>query len=562
MSNSQRATGSERSLSGSASEIPIPQSPVKASIRGPRYLSLRPEECSTIVASEVVVIGGGVAGSCAALEAAKHGSVTLVTKSSLEESNTRYAQGGVAAVLGRDDSFDAHVRDTLAVGGGLCHEDAVRAIVEEGPRAIERLIEMGGNFDRVDQKIALSLEGGHSHGRIVHARGDATGLEIQTVLAARVRGEPRIRVVEHCFAIDLVTIEGAVAGVIVMGADRRPQLLRCRAVILAAGGAGQIYRETTNPPVATGDGVALAFRAGAELRGLEFFQFHPTTLYVAGAPRVLISETVRGEGGILRDRDGVAFMREVHPLADLAGRDVVSREIVRRIIETGDSCVYLDVRHLGEAHFRKRFPGIARALDAAFVDFTREPIPVHPAAHYMVGGVVADVQGRTSVPGLFAVGEVASTGLHGANRLGSNSLLEGLVSGGHAGRLAATHPGPGAGEYDSGDVPGERAPHDLDRVDLWNSLRAVMWKRVSIERDSGGLRFARENLERWANRLFRIRFDDAAGLELVNALTLSCLVANFALARNESRGTHFRSDHPERDDAAWRLDLVTARAPA
>lgn len=538
----------------------IEQRRLATDVRGPRFVRVRPDECTAIGASDVVVVGGGVAGACAALEAAKHGSVILVTKADLEESNTRYAQGGIAAVLGADDSFDAHVRDTLAVGGNLCDEPVVRQIVEQGPKAIARLVEAGGNFDRVDSKVALSLEGGHSFGRIVHARGDATGLEIQTVLAARVRAEPRIRVLDHAFALDLVTIDGRVSGLIVAERGAAPRLLRSRAVILASGGAGQMYRETTNPAVATGDGAAMAFRAGAKLRGLEFFQFHPTTLYVAGAPRVLISETVRGEGGILRDKNGVAFMKEIHPLADLAGRDVVSRGILHRIIQTADTCAYLDVTHFEPGKFRKRFPGIARALDAARVDFTREAIPIHPAAHYMVGGVVADVFGRTSIPGLFAIGEVASTGLHGANRLGSNSLLEGVVCGTNAGRCAADEPGPHGTEYDDGDTPRERSPHDFDRVDLWNSLRALMWKRVSIDRDGASLEMAVDSLTRWSERTFAMRFDDANGPELINLLTLARLTAIAAQARVESRGTHYRSDFKETDDAHWRVDLVIERA--
>jgi L-aspartate oxidase len=536
----------------------IEQRPLSIPFRGPRYLSVAPDDCGSITACDVVVIGGGVAGACAALEAASKSSVILVTKAALEESNTRYAQGGIAAVLGAGDSFDAHLRDTLAVGGNLCHEDAVRAIVEEGPAAIRRLVDAGGNFDRKGTDMALSLEGGHSFGRIVHARGDATGLEIQTVLAARVRAEPRIRVLEDTFALDLVTIDGRVSGVLVSNREG-VRMLRCRAVILASGGAGQLYRETSNPQVATGDGVAMAFRAGAKLRGLEFFQFHPTTLYVAGAPRVLISETLRGEGAVLRDRDGVAFMKEVHPLADLAGRDVVSRGIVRRIIQTGDSCAYLDVTHFEPGRFRQRFPGIARALDAARVDFTTEPIPIHPAAHYMVGGVVADIDGRTGVPGLFAVGEVASTGLHGANRLGSNSLLEGVVCGTRAGRLALDEPGTSGSEYDDGELPRERRPRNFDLQDLLNSLRSTMWKNVSIERDGALLRTANERLAKWSDRAFDIRFEEPAGSELINLLTLARLTALAAEARTESRGTHFRNDFPATDDVNWRVDLVVER---
>lgn len=527
---------------------------------GPRYLSVRPDECWNVGAADVVIVGGGVAGIAAALEVARWGSAVLVTKDRVEESNTRYAQGGVAAVLGEDDSIAAHVEDTLSVGGNLCHESVVQEIVSDGPAAIQRLVDFGGHFDRDEAGISLSLEGGHTRGRVVHARGDSTGLEIQTVLTARVRAEPRIRVMEGTFAVDLATTQGTVAGVIVVGEDGRPQLLRARAVILAAGGAGRIYRETSNPAVATGDGIAMAWRAGAELRGLEFFQFHPTTLYVPGVPRMLISETVRGEGGILRDRNGVAFMKDAHPLADLAPRDVVSRAIVRQIIATGDTSAYLDVSKIGEERFRTRFPGITRVLDDYHIDFAKEPIPVHPAAHYMIGGVTADVDGRTSLKGLYAVGEVSSTGLHGANRLGSNSLLEGMVCGARAGRCAADEPGAGSGQFDWGDRPDELEPMALDRRDLWNSMRAVMWKRVAIERDVFGLRFAAERLDRWSALLFRTRFEDRDGLALVNAITLARLVAIAAGKREESRGTHFRADHPETDDVNWRVDLTCKRA--
>lgn len=527
---------------------------------GPRFLAARPDECSAIGSADVVVVGGGVAGISAAMEAARSASVVLVTKDRLEESNTRYAQGGVAAVLGDDDSFETHTADTLSVGGNLCHESVVRGIVEQGPDSIQRLIELGGMFDQGDSGIALSLEGGHSRGRVVHARGDATGLEIQTVLAARVRAEPRVRVLENTFAVDLVTAGGAIAGLIIMDPDRRLTLLRCKAVILAAGGAGCIYRETTNPEVATGDGIAMAYRAGARLRGLEFFQFHPTTLYVPGVPRLLISETVRGEGGILRDVAGVAFMKDEHPLADLAPRDVVSRSIIRRIISTRDTSVYLDVSPIGEEHFRRRFPGITRVLDQYGIDFAKEPIPVHPAAHYMIGGVVADVEGRTSIKGLYAVGEVSNTGLHGANRLGSNSLLEGLVCGLQAGRVAAEEQRSlRANPYDWGDRPDELEPMALDRRDLWNSMRALMWKRVAIERDVFGLKFTAERLARWSALLFRTHFEDANGLALLNAMTVSRLVTVAALTREESRGTHFRSDHPARNDDKWRCDLNCVR---
>ncbi len=509
--------------------------------------------------TDVIVIGGGVAGISAALEAARSSRVLIVTKGPLEESNTRYAQGGIAAVLGEDDSVDAHVDDTMRAGAGLCHADVVRQVVEEGPQAIRRFIEMGGSFDKGASGIALSLEGGHSQGRVVHSRGDATGLEVQTVLAGQARSNPSVRVMEETFVVDLVTAEGVIVGIIVLGNHGRPELIRCRGVVLATGGAGCIYRETSNPSVATGDGLAVAYRAGAPLRGLEFVQFHPTTLYVAGAPRLLISETVRGEGGVLVDRDGRRFMTGVHPQAELAPRDIVSRGIARQIAESGDSCVYLDVRHIHAEHFRKRFPGISRVLDQYGVDFTREPIPVHPAAHFMMGGVVADIEGRTSMQGLFAAGEVASTGLHGANRLGSNSLLEGLVCGVRAGRNAAASPDVRAQRFDDGDRPDDAEQWTLDRFDLWNSVRSTMWRRVGIERNGTELRHAAEKLDRWSRPLFRTRFKDAGGIALMNAMTLARLVTHAATARLESRGAHFRTDHPERDDKNWRCDLVMAR---
>ncbi len=537
----------------------IRQKQIPGGFLGPRFLSARAEDCASLVAADVVVIGGGVAGLCAALEAARQKSVVLVTKAQLEESNTRYAQGGIAAVLGDDDSFAAHMDDTMTAGAALCHADVVEAIVKRGPGAIHMLIDLGGSFDVREDEIALAREGGHSRGRVIHARGDATGMEVQSVLEARVRAESRIRVLENTFAVDIVTAGGAVAGLVVLPARGRFTFLRCRAVVLASGGAGQIYRETTNPAVATGDGVAMAFRAGALLRGLEFYQFHPTTLYVPGVPRLLISETVRGEGGLLRDKNGVRFMPDEHPSAELAPRDIVSRAIVRRMIATGDSCGYLDVTHIPEAHFRGRFPGITKVLDDYRIDFTHEPIPIHPAAHYMIGGVVADVSGRTSVPGLFAAGEVASTGLHGANRLGSNSLLEGLVCGSSAGQLAAETPSPPFAAYDEGDVPHLSEPAMMDRRDLWNSLRAIMWKRVAIERDGVSLRFADERLQRWSDILLRTRFDDANGLELVNAMTIARLVTAAALYREESRGAHFRRDFPATDDANWRVDLNISR---
>lgn len=539
-----------------SSEQVIEQRRIQVPFAAKRFISLRPDDCSSVLACDVLVVGSGVAGLTAALAAARQGSVIVATKGAVEESNTRWAQGGIAAVLGKDDSVEEHVVDTLNAGAGLCHLDEVRAIVAEGSLAIRRLSAMGGAFDEVAGEISLGREGGHGRNRIVHARGDSTGLEVETVLVSRARSEPRIRILEDTFAVDLVTAQGAAAGMIVRSARGESALIRCKAIVLACGGAGQIYRETTNPPCATGDGIALAWRAGASMRGLEFVQFHPTTLYMPGVPRLLITEAVRGEGGYLRDRNGVRFMLEVAKDGELATRDVVSRAIVRRIIETGDSCVYLDVRHLDPVRFRARFPGITKTLDRYGIDFAKEPIPVHPAAHYTIGGVIADVEGRTSIPGLFAVGEVSSTGLHGANRLASNSLLEGLVCGHRAGIAAANETRFPTGEFDEGDKPDEVPPENLNRADLWNSLRSTMWKRVGIERDRAGLSMAVERLTRWQALLDGTRFVERSDLELVNAMSVAQLVARTALAREESRGTHTRTDFPERDDARWTCDLV------
>src|SRR5688572_8018031 len=385
----------------------------------------------------VVVIGGGVAGLSAAIAASERADVLLVTKSWLSDSNTDAAQGGVAAVLGRGDTFEKHLRDTCEVGHGLCHESIVRRVVEGGPIAIRRLIEWGGQFDRAAAgALSLGLEAGHSTERIVHAMGDATGREIQRVLVDRARRSSRITIMEHAFAVELLVAEGRVTGLMLLYGGKF-SLIRVGSVICATGGSGQVYRETTNPEVATGDGHAMLFRAGVRLRGMEFFQFHPTTLYIAGSSRLLISEAARGEGGILRDCNGVAFMDSQHPQGELAPRDLLSRAIVDQMRKTQHPNVYLDLRHLPPAFVRQRFPRIYRVCLTFGLDITRDLIPVTPAAHYVIGGASVDPDGRTSVSRLFAVGEVACSGLHGANRLASNSLLEGLVLGDHAGQIAA-----------------------------------------------------------------------------------------------------------------------------
>ena len=409
---------------------------------------------------DVVVVGSGAAGGACALAAAREGAeVAVLAKKDLTESNTVYAQGGIAAVLDPADSFESHVADTLSVGCGLADPEVVEAVIRAGPAAMDRIMAWGAAFDRDEAgDLDLSREGGHSHRRILHAGGDATGREIQDTIVASLDADPRVTAFPETFVVDLLTDgEGGVCGLV---AARGGELVLFQAdrIVLATGGAGQVYRETTNPPVATGDGVALGFRAGAVVRDLEFFQFHPTCLYIAGAARVLISEIVRGAGGVLRDRHGHRFMPDYHPDAELAPRDVVSRAVFDRMVATEDTSVFLDLSDVdGDPH--RRFPGISRICRYFGIDIATDPVPVRPGAHYMIGGLRVDIDGRTSSPGLYAVGECASTGLHGANRMGSNSLLESLVLGARAGRTAAAEqprstgtPGPVARGL--GEAPG------------------------------------------------------------------------------------------------------------
>ncbi|HLZ07232.1 MAG TPA: L-aspartate oxidase, partial [Chloroflexota bacterium] len=377
---------------------------------------------------DLIVVGSGLAGLHAALLGAKFGDVLLVTKANLVDSNTMYAQGGIAAALSAADSPSNHFDDTIAAGDGLCDPDAVRILVEEGPLRVRELIDLGVPFDRVDGQIVSTREAAHSFPRILHAGGDATGARIETTVIQSVRTSRRITVRENCVVSDLIVRDGAVVGVrTVDGSTGEVLDVSAGAVILATGGAGQLYAHTTNPIVATGDGIALAYRAGAAVADLEFVQFHPTALLVPGAPRFLVSEAVRGEGGILRNSAGVRFVPAYDPRGELAPRDVVARAIAFEMQRTGDPCAYLDVTHLGADNFRKRFPTISRVCGEFGIDIGRDPIPVSPAAHYLMGGISTDVWGQSTVPGLYASGECACTGVHGANRLASNSLLEALV---------------------------------------------------------------------------------------------------------------------------------------
>jgi L-aspartate oxidase len=500
-----------------------------------------PDPTST-TSYDLVVVGSGIAGLSAALTAAEQGRRTLLlTKDALEEANTRYAQGGIAAALGEDDSSQAHLQDTVAAGAGLVDERAAAIMTAAARPQIERLVSLGVPFDREAGQIALGREAAHSAFRIVHAGGDATGAHIEHTLADRVRASG-VAVREHVVVTDLLSEDGRVAGVDVLdGRAGRRARIEAGAVILATGGAGRLYRYTTNPPLATGDGVALAYRAGVEVMDLEFIQFHPTALRLPNAPVFLVSEAVRGEGAILRDAQGVAFMRAYDPREELAPRDVVARAIHEQMESTGADSVYLDLRHLPAERVRSRFPHIDAFCREHGLDMTRDPLPVAPAAHYTMGGVRTDDAGTTNVGGLFACGEVACTGVHGANRLASNSLLEALVFAGRAveGALAGRNHAPADATAISlpPAQPGETSPPSLA------ALQRLLWDEAGIVRTGGGLAHARRVLAAWAAALPPA--GDRAGCELQNLVLVGRLVVEAALLRRESRGAHFRADYPE-----------------
>lgn len=510
---------------------------------------------------DVVVIGSGVAGSAAALAAADAGAnVAVLAKADLRESNTLWAQGGMAAVLETPDTFEAHVADTLNVGCGLCELDAVEAVVRGGPEAVQRLLGFGAEFDRTSSgRLVVSREGGHSYPRIVHAQGDATGVEIQRAMTAALSSHAGITTFTHVFALDVLTDrDGRVSGILTQNARGDLVAYAAGHVILATGGGGQIYRETTNPVIATGDGVAIGFRGGARVRDLEFVQFHPTCLYIAGAARVLISEIVRGHGGVLRDRNGHRFMPEFHPAAELAPRDVVSRAVAARMQATRDTSVYLDLSGIPEDP-HALFPGISRICRFFGIDIARDPVPVRPGAHYMVGGLQVDLDGRTNVAGLWAVGECASSGLHGANRMGSNSLLEGMVlglrAGSAAGRARIVPDLDAIATHRAGDPPRPPPGVRVNIQDIIYSLKSLMWRQMGVERDAIGLEDALQKIRFWSRAVASLGVNEPRSFELVNMLTVAYLATLGALAREESRGTHYRAEHPEVRDV-WRKHTV------
>ncbi len=511
--------------------------------------------------TDALVIGSGAAGLRAAIELSGACGVLLVTKRALDDSATKKAQGGVAIAVPSAGGVDGHVADTISAGDGLCDEDVVRFIVGESQARIDELVQWGAEFDKEDSQLALTREGGHSGARIVHAMGDATGKEIIRCLLAECRRRPNIRMMESDFVVDLVSNGDSCLGALILDAGGEFKLVRAGATVLASGGCGHVYRETTGPEVCTGDGLAMAYRAGARLCDMEFVQFHPTTLYVAGAARALISEVLRGEGGILIDKRGKRFMKDYHPDGELASRDVVCRAILAQMRKTNDTNVFLDVSHLPPDVISRRFPGI-RDLCAGFdIDISKDPMPVRPSAHYMMGGVLTDIHGRTGIAGLYACGEVACTGFHGANRLGSNSLLESFVMGRNAGRTAAEEIKRGGSSSLNG-IPaaaGARAKKNgLDVGDVRNSLTSLMSRNVEIERDGEELRLAMETLEFWGSYVMEKNFSDPGGWEIQNMLTVARLIVEAALMRCESRGAHHRIDFPERSDE-WARHICLTR---
>ena len=514
--------------------------------------------------ADCVIVGAGIAGLRAALEAADHRNVIIVCKAGIEDSNTWKAQGGIASVLREDDTLESHVADTLRTGCGLGEPQIVEQVVRQGPELVRQLQDWGAGFDLVQGRIDTTLEGGHSRARIIHAHGDETGRAIAAALIKEVRSRPNIKIIEDFFTIDLLTdAENRCVGIIGRHKDRGLQIVWAAGTILATGGGGQLYRETTNPPVATADGLAMAYRAGAVLRDLELVQFHPTTLYVAGASRALITETLRGEGAYLVDIKGRRFMKEYHESGELAPRDVVSRAILAQMRKTDSTHVYLDVRHLDKEYFARRFPLISDLCESFDIDVRHDLIPVRPSAHYMVGGVKTDASARTSIENLYACGEVASTGLHGANRLGSNSLLEGLVFGKIAGQTVALRERPDVTSLQHPAIQYE-IPHSdrsrLDTADVRNSLRALMWRNVGITRRARPLTEAQEIIRFWHRYVMDKVFDAPEGWECQNMLTAALLIAHAAGLRKESRGVHYRMDHTQTDDKRFHKHIEIIRA--
>ncbi|MDO4550817.1 MAG: L-aspartate oxidase [Planctomycetia bacterium] len=502
--------------------------------------------------TDILIIGAGLAGLRAALAIHPQLQVLMITKTpELTTSNSDRAQGGIASVLSPEDNFEGHIKDTLTAGGDLCDSKVVERVIHEGPRRIEELVKWGANFDlNADGAIQLGREGGHQMNRVAHAHGDATGHELVRTLVEKVHEAENIKVWTGAYTVDLLTTEDGCVGALVKSTKYGRIAIWARQTILASGGVGQIYRETTNAVTATGDGMAIALRAGAVLRDMEFMQFHPTVLYVAGSARHLITEAIRGEGAYLIDKNGYRFMYDYDSRGELAPRDVVSRAICRQMIKTDSGNVFLTLKHKNAEMIKARFPGIYSTCQTFGIDITKDPIPVRPGAHYMMGGVQVDECGRTNIKNLYAVGEVSSSGLHGANRLASNSLLEALVYGAAAGETASVAAQEMSNhfqviplEYSTQKVAGDV----LHLEDIQNALKSLMWRYAAVNRERKRLEEALSTLNKWHTYVLSGSFKSPVGWELQNMLIVATMLVRAALAREETRGCHNRSDFPEMD---------------
>lgn len=509
------------------------------------------------IQTDVVVVGAGIAGLYTALQVSEFANVVLISKKGLDDSNTRWAQGGIAAVTAKSDSPELHRQDTLIAGAGLCSFKAVDVLVHEGPERLKELIEYGTRFDKDSQgHYELTKEGAHSQRRILHAQGDATGAEIVRALSQRVLETENITVLENHFTVDVVTSNDECVGVIAIKPNSDEMMfIESYATVLATGGAGQLYRYTTNPDIATADGIAMAYRAGADIKDVEFIQFHPTALYYPGAPRFLISEAVRGEGAILRNMNGDRFMPKYHPQKELAPRDIVARAIVTEMELTNSSFVYLDITHESEELIKHRFPTIYKTCIEYGLDMVTDWIPVAPACHYIMGGVATDLHGETSMARLFACGEVSSTGVHGANRLASNSLSEAVVFGHRiVERIKKLSPSikiQASIRQDRSDVTKPSANKMPSTIEARVKLQKLMLRYVSLKREEKGLLKAMSELEKMQG-FYQYDYRDRQSLEFLNLLTAATLTTRAALLREESRGGHYRHDFPNRDDLVWR----------
>ncbi len=507
--------------------------------------------------TDVLIVGSGAAGLRAAIEAANYGEVIVLNKGEMMDSNTYHAQGGMAAVVDDQDSVESHIQDTINTGMGLGDEEVIHYVISKAPEHVRQMLDWGVNFDKDGENLRLGWEGGHSAARVVHSNGDSTGRALAETLVERAKNIKNIKLFDRCFAIDLITDppEGGSDSRCIGALTYHPryglQMIRAKQTILAAGGSGMLWRETSNPHIATGDAIALAFRAGVALSDLEMMQFHPTTLYIAGGTRSLISEAVRGEGGRLVDRHGNRFMEEYHEKGELAPRDVVSRAILEQMVKTNSTHVFLDVRHIGAEAFAARFPLIDFQCRSFGIDPGKDLIPVHPAAHYMIGGSKVDLDGHTNISGLFACGEAACTYLHGANRLASNSLTEALVFGQRCGELVGKAIGEVSEKLNAKQINWENPQSErteLDLVDIRNSLRSVMWRNVGIVRRGERLSETLEIVSFWGRYMLdKEFFNDLAGWEIQNMLTTAYAITECALRRTETRGVHYREDFPSTD---------------